>query len=111
MDEELCGVGAFIDAWNREDRESGRTSADPIDQLGVFPALLDFAHPTLVQAGQRLCHYAARADRVSFPDPQVCSEIMGIPALTQRGRVRSDRVEQPTQLCPFGPGKRHERPW
>ena len=102
VDEELGGVRSFVDARNREDRESRRTSPNPIDELGVFPSLLDFGHPALVQAGQRFCDDAARSHRVRLADPQVRGQVMRIPPFAERGCVRPDLVEQVAQLGPFG---------
>ena len=80
VDEELGGVRALIDAWNREDRESRRTSTYPVDKFGEFPPLFDFGHPALVQARQRFCDNAAGPYRISFADPQVRGEIVRVPA-------------------------------
>src|SRR5215211_6516852 len=106
VDEELSGICSLIDAWDGEDRETRRPSAHPINQLGVFPPLLDFSHAALVQAGQWFCDDAAGSYRVSLADPQVRCQVVRIPALTQCGCVRSDLVEQVAELGPFGPGKR-----
>src|SRR6186997_2521036 len=108
MDEELGGVGSFVDSRNSEDRKSRRPAADAINQLGILPPLLDLGHPTLIQAGEWLCDNAGGADRVSLANPQVRRQVVGIPALAQCGCLRSDLVEQVTQLGSFGPGKRHE---
>ncbi len=37
VDEELGGIRSFVDAWNREDGESRRTSPNPIDELWSTP--------------------------------------------------------------------------
>ena len=47
VDEELGGVGALVDAGDREDREPGRPVPQPVDQLGERPALLGLGHPPL----------------------------------------------------------------
>jgi hypothetical protein len=110
VDEEFGGVRSLVDPGNRKDRESGRTSADPVNQFGEFPPLLDFGYPALVQAGQRFGNDAARPNRIRFAHPKMSGEVVRIPALAESGCLRSDLVKQVAQLSPFGPGKRHERP-
>src|SRR6478672_2570748 len=110
MNEELGSVRAFVDPRDGEDREPRRATSYPIDKLGVFPALLDFGHPALGQTRERLGDDAAGSHWIGFTDPQMCCQVVGVPALTERGCMRPDLVEQVAQLSPFGLRKRHERP-
>jgi hypothetical protein len=50
-------------------------------------------------------------DRVGLADPQVRGEVVRRPAHAQRGRVRTDLVEEVGELGALGLGKRHKGRW
>jgi hypothetical protein len=104
VDEELDGVGDGVDRLDVHRVPDRRPLADPLDQIGPRPFLLQRLHPLGVPGEDRYDD-PGRGIGPALAHDEVGGEVARRPVVEQGRRVRPQLEEQLAQGEPFGTGR------